>query len=210
MAETLDARSETHVRDAIAALESTAAPLERDDWPALRDRNLSRVVDERLGLVGRRLVTDEHGRVISGYRDDVADTLLDAGGQTLAEDDLAVLTLVLIHTVAIPHAAGEIDGRGWDRAVPVRSQDLRDLRHDTALSEARINESLRRLRDAGILAHGMNRTPQPGPQMLRLTERRSRAVWERLVRLADPEGLAALWDLDATPDTDDEEQHDGG
>jgi len=50
---------------------------------------------------------------VSGYDDEVADTLAGLDVGVLSPTDRTVLALVLLRTVAIPRARGELSGNAW-------------------------------------------------------------------------------------------------
>lgn len=183
----LDARSQVDVLDAVAAVETANAPVAVDEFRGLRDPQLRQVVDAELRQVGRCLVACDGGW-LSGYEDDTAAAVFEDGGQTLTREDRAVLAAVLLLTVAVPRAAGEIDSRDWTAAAPISSDKLKAA---VRLPERTIARSLRRLREMGVLPHGRRSSIQPGPQFLRLTEKASRRLWAELVAVADPDGLLA-------------------
>lgn len=183
----LDARSQTDVRDAVAAVEAADVPVAAHQFRGLRDPHLRRVVAGELEQVGRTLISSDDG-FIAGYDDTAASAAVAAGLQTLSRNDRAVLAAVLLLTVAVPRASGEIESRDWTDAVPVASDKLRST---MKLSDTAIRASLRRLREMGVLCRGRRAAIAPGPQFTRLTEQQSRRLWAELVAVADPDGLLA-------------------
>jgi hypothetical protein len=140
-----------------------------------------------LAEAGRVLVETPTG-FVSGYDDTVAARLAADRVGVLESSDAAVLTLVLLHAVAIPRARGEIPaGAEWSVAVPVDRERLKDSK----LPGVVIDASLRRLQDRGILRPGGRPLIVPGPQFARLTAGASRALFEELVLLAEPTGTLA-------------------
>jgi hypothetical protein len=136
---------------------------------------------------GRVLIETAAG-FLSGYDDDIADRLAAEGIGVLPEDDRAVLALVLLHTVAIPRARGDLPATDDWTGAPVPRERLHDSRQ---LSGVRIDAALRRLQDAGILRPGGRPSIVPGPQFARLTPAASRRLFEELVLLAEPGGALA-------------------
>jgi hypothetical protein len=98
-----------------------------------------------------------------------------------------VLTLVLLHCVAIPRAQGKITGESWTAGEPVSLTELKK----SQIADYRVEDSVRRLRDAGILRYGPKRSILPGPQLLRLTPAASTRIWEDLVLVAAPHSVLA-------------------
>jgi hypothetical protein len=137
---------------------------------------------------GRCLLAREEGTWTSGYDDEVADELVDAGIGGLEAVDRAVLALVLLHSVAIPRSQGRITDPDWTVAEGV---DRATLHQSRALPNGEIDRSLRRLQARGILRRGHRAEIRPGPQFLRLSEARSKALWEDLVLLCKPDGAQA-------------------
>jgi hypothetical protein len=171
--ERLDDRSRGEIMAAVAAVELAEAPVPQKAYLALSDGALRGMVGEVLAAGGRRLTERGDCAWLSAYDDEVADELL---------------ALVLLHTVAIPRASGEIDSPDWTVAKPV---SRRALHLSRGLHNKTIDESLRRLQARGILRRGHRADIVPGPQFLRLSETRSRQLWEDLVLLCKPAGAQA-------------------
>lgn len=178
------------VTAAITAVETSDEPVAAEHYQALYDPALKSVVSEELDRTGRVLL-DVDGGYTTGYADDVADELTDHGIGQLCQQDRAVLTLVLLHSVAVPRARGKTDGDAWTDAIEFDSDKLTAEWSNPHLTGKAVNESLRRLRDAGILKRGHRATPVPGPQFLRLTPNRTSLLWENLVLLAAPDSMLA-------------------
>jgi hypothetical protein len=178
----------SEVMAAVSAVETSEEPVRAADFQALRDGAMRQLVGGVLAEYGRRLLEVDEGQWTSGYDDAVADEVLAAGIGTLEPNDRAVLALVLLHCVAIPRAAGRITSPDWTLAEGV---DRKVLKFNRSLSGQDIDRSLRRLQARGILRRGHRAEIRPGPQFLRLTEARSRALWEDLVLLCRPEGHQA-------------------
>ncbi len=177
----------TEVLAAVAAVDVAEKPVTGEHFRALRDPALRRAVEEALRIEGRVLVEHETGW-LSGYSDDIADRLQDEGLGVLGRTDRAVLTLVLLHSVAIPQARGRLDGDDWTNAVPT---SMDELKKNKKLTAKEIHASVRRLRTLGVLHHGNRGAIAPGPQFLRLSKQRSGRLSEELVLLCRPTGMLA-------------------
>lgn len=183
-----DERTRGELLAAVSALETSDEPVSEEAYLALADGALREIVQQVLSESGRCLLSRGEGLWTSGYDDTVADELVVAAIGQLPQTDRAVLTLVLLHTVAIPRAAGRITSRDWTDAESV---DRTVLHQCKAIPNGEIDRSLRRLQARGILRRGHGAELRPGPQFLRLTERRSRTLWEDLVLLCNPGGSEA-------------------
>lgn len=172
---------------ALAAVETAEKPVIEAAFRALQDPSLRGTLRECLKQAGRVLLKAEGGW-LSGYDDTIRGRLATEGVGVLSPSDRAVLTLVLIHSVAIPRAKGQISSGSWLHAEPVSRETL-----DTSkLTSRAIDAGLRRLHDAGILRNGPTRAQhQPSHQFLRLTEQTSQRVWENLMILAQPGSVMA-------------------
>lgn len=177
----------TEVLAAVSAVDVAEQPVAAEHFRALRDPALRRAVDEALASEGRELMEHEGGW-LSGYRDEIADRLQREGLGVLAGTDRAVLTLVLLHSVAIPRARGRLDSDDWTQAIPTT---MDELKKNTSLTARDIQASVRRLRTLGVLHHGNRGAIAPGPQFLRLTPQRTSRLAEELVLLCRPTGLLA-------------------
>ena len=193
----LSERHRDEILAAFAAVENSPEPVPEAVATALRDATLRRSVEEMLNLIGRTLVRAGAGRWTSGYRDDIASQLTtgrltgaqltgqltEGGGHALPVTDRAVLTLVLIHSVAIPRTEGT--------PTPVE-----ELQRRTQLPRGELRQSLGRLRAAGLVrvvparprpGNGAQGTAYlPGPQFHRLTEAARRRLQEELILAAGP------------------------
>jgi hypothetical protein len=176
------------VRAAVVALESAEEPVAAFGFAGLSDPALRGAVAAELEAAGRALIECEPGFWLSGYPDDIADRLVDEGLGMLDPTDRAVLALILLRSVAIPRARGRIHSDDWTEAV---ATDLETLNRNHHLSETEINESLRRLRLAGIIPARRKGRVEPGPQFLRLSAARSSRIWEELLLVAQPKGPLA-------------------
>ncbi len=176
------------VRQTAAALEAASEPILAVDLPALADPALHEPLRQCLRDAGRTLMQLDDHRWITGYDDTIADRLSAEGLGVLNRSDTAVLTLVLLHSVAIPRARGRITSSDWTVAEAVSVDTLARNRH---LTKTTINTSVRRLRTAGILRPGQRADIVPGPQFLRLSPHRLATIWEGLLLLCRPEGRTA-------------------
>lgn len=182
-----DAHQRGAVVQAVAALEIAEAPVGGQAFEALADPGLRALVAEMLGRAGRVLLRVDTGW-ISGYDDTIADRLASEGLGVLVPVDRAVLTVVLLRTVAAPRALGRVDNDRWDAGEPTTIDEL--ALHRT-LTKTQIRQSVRRLRLAGVLRPGHRAALVPGPQFLRLTQARSQRLWEDLVLACKPDGMLA-------------------
>jgi hypothetical protein len=183
----LDARARDAVLASFSAVEMADVPVEPSRFEGLRDPGLRTHVAGLLTACGRSLIAVNDGW-LSAYDDRVADALTDEGTGILGEKDRAVLALVLLYTVAIPRARGRITGTDWTQAEPTTVEQLQKHRF---LTRRDIQMSLRTLRSMGVLRPGLRGALAPGPQFLRLTEARSRRIWDELVVVAQPESTLA-------------------
>lgn len=176
------------VMAAVSAVETSEEPVRASDFQALRDGAMRQIVQCVLAENGRCLLDLDEGCWTSGYDDSVAEEVLATGIGTLEPNDRAVLALVLLHCVAMPRAAGRITSADWTEAEGV---GRKVLKFNRSMSGQDIDRSLRRLQARAILRRGHRAEIRPGPQFLRLTEARSRALWEDLVLLCRPDGHQA-------------------
>lgn len=105
----------------------------------------------------------------------------------LGESERAVLTLVLVHSVAIPRAEGLLPDDTWLSPHPTPVDELR--RH-TQLPIGELEAALRMLRHAGLLTQVKAGEEAggyaPGPQFHRLTPAARRRLQEELILAAGP------------------------
>jgi hypothetical protein len=184
----LSVRDQGAVLDAVRAVEWSDEPVPAAAFGGLADPALRAAVADCLAVGGRCLVEHQGGRWTSGYDDAVWERLVTEGIGSLQPVDAAVLTLVLLHTVAIPRSAGRTTGDRWCDAAPVTVDELAKNRH---LGERQIRASVRRLKDAGILRPGHRSDIVPGPQFERLTPRQSQRLWEDLIVAVKPDSPEA-------------------
>lgn len=188
-----DERRRAEVVAAYMAVEHAAEPVAEVRFAALREPALRRAVEEMLALNGRTLIRSEQTRWISGYRDEVAKALAEDPACVPGVRERAVLTLVLIHSVAIPRAAGLLADDSWLSPHPT---PLDELRRRTQLPVTELEASLRRLRLAGLVAQVKAGADDaggfvPGPQFHRLTDAARRRLQEELILAAGPDSPLA-------------------
>jgi hypothetical protein len=182
----LPAQRRTEVMAAVAAVETAERPVPGNASRALAEAPMRHVLEQVLAVSGRVLLRSGTG-YLSGYDDAVAARFVEEGIGVLPPEDRAVLTLVVLLTVAIPRAERTIPADApWSRAEPVPRERLKDSR----LADNVINGALRRLRDARIINSGP-RGVSPGPQFDRLTPAASARIFEELILLAEPGGSLA-------------------
>ncbi len=182
--ETID---EAAVQDAVRALEVADSPLRPREWPALDDRFLRELVNQRLKGLGRQLITATHGEggpvegYLSGWSDDVAREL--ARERTnLEADDLAVLALVYLHTEVLERVLGE--------DVPPVLQQLDEHTGATGrdvVRGQRLTDSLAHLRTHQLITQ----RNQPGPALRRLSPTQRQRLEDNLVLLLRPDSIWA-------------------
>ncbi|GAA1796371.1 MULTISPECIES: hypothetical protein [Actinomadura] len=188
-----DERRRAELVAAYMAVEHAAEPVPEVRFAALREPALRRTVEGMLALSGRTLVRSEQTRWTSGYRDEVAEELAADPACVLPVRERAVLTLVLIHSVAIPRAAGLLEDDTWVSPHPT---PLDELRRRTQLPVTELEASLRRLRLAGLVAQVKAGADDaggfvPGPQFHRLTDAARRRLQEELILAAGPDSPLA-------------------
>jgi hypothetical protein len=174
------------VLSVVCALETATGPLPATAYRALAEADLREVVIGLLAAAGRVLIP-VGTRYTSGYDDQISDRLAAEGVGVLLPGDRAVLTLVLLFSVAIPRAEGKVAPEAsWTGGRPVSRERLRG----TKVPNPVIKAAIQRLLDAGIIRE-VGPGLVPGPQFDRLTPAMSAALFEELVLLAEPEGLLA-------------------
>ncbi|WP_327643735.1 hypothetical protein [Micromonospora zamorensis] len=177
---------QAEVRAALTAVETAEAPVPASAFRALMDPMLRAVLERCLAEQGRILMRTGQS-FLSGYADTVSERLAVAGVGLLRQEEQAVLTLVILHGIAIPRAAGRLRSQSWTDAEPVP----RSLLVRSQIPDSKIGAALQRLRDAGILTWGPRRTVVPGPQFHRLSPAVTERLWENLILLAEPHGIMA-------------------
>ncbi|MEZ7127305.1 hypothetical protein ACBR40_18380 [Nonomuraea sp. AD125B] len=194
-----DERRRAELVAAYMVVEHAAEPVQEVRFAALRDPALRHTLSEMLARRGRVLV-QHRDRWISGYDDAcaaipaasgpddrAAETPPSVGGGRLGVAERAVLTLVLVHSVAIPRAEGLLPEDSWLSPHPTPADELR--RH-TQLPIGELEAALRTLRHAGLLAQVKAGEEAggyvPGPQFHRLTPAARRRLQEELILAAGP------------------------
>ena len=185
----LSATDETAVREAIGALEIVDGFVPPGAFPALEDPALRKAITAGLEGCGRTLIRVGEGWT-SGYRDDVADSLVEGGIGVLSPEDRAVLALVLLRTVAIPRARGNTAEKTWGNTDGVRGTSVDELKKNRNISNAQIIASVRNL-CAARLVDRRRKLLLPGPALLRLTPQRAAQLWENLLLVAAPDSIYA-------------------
>jgi DNA-binding transcriptional ArsR family regulator len=186
--EALDETRRAEVVAALMALEHGGEPVLDARFPALREPALRRRIAQVLQRLGRTLVRTPRGWT-SGYRDDVRATLAAEEDCRLPEIDRAVLTLVLIYSVAIPRAGNKLLDDTWLSPFPV---GIEELQHRTQLGVGEVESAMQRLRRAGLVSQVKSAGEQaggyvPGPQFHRLTPAARRELQEELIMAAGPD-----------------------
>jgi hypothetical protein len=182
----LSERHREEVLAGYAALEHSAEPVHEVLLLALRDATLRRSLEQVLHGVGRTLVRVGNSHWTSGYRDDVRVELTKTGWHPLERIDRAILTLVLLHSVAIPRSAGGLDADTWTSPHPTAPDEI--FRH-SHLPREETRTALGRLRAAGLVQIDRRRGTGyvPGPQFYRLTTLARRRLQEELILAAGPD-----------------------
>ena len=182
----LPQQRQADVLAALCALETDSRPLRATSHRALAEPALREVVKEMLATAGRVLVETGAGYT-SGYDDSIADRLAEEGIGVLPPDDRAVLTLVLLFSVAIPRAEGKLAPEApWSLGHPVPRERL----YGTKVPKGVVRAALQRLQDAGI-TRNIGDSVRLGPQFDRITPAMSTRIFEELLLLADPQGPLA-------------------
>jgi hypothetical protein len=187
-------------RDALvtawAALEYGSEPASEVDLSALRDAALRRLLEQMLRRTGRTLVRADAYRWTSGYRDDIAAELAVNGWGVLPPFERAVLTLVLIYSVAIPRAEGRLTGDTWQSSHPATPTHFRRL--SQVYGRQRLTDAFQWLRAAGLVRPVRGADPGmlgasyvPGPALLRLTPTARQRLQENLILAAGPDTALA-------------------
>ncbi|MQL62859.1 hypothetical protein F6Q10_09595 [Streptomyces vinaceus] len=188
--EALSEQRRAEVRAAVCAVETARLPVPAARFRALAEVLLRRVVEEVLAASGRTLL-GVGGGFLSGYDDMVRARLADEGVGVLPREDRAVLTLVLLFSVAAPRADGSVLPQAlWTQGVPVSRERLKQ----SAVPDRVVDAALSRLAAADLV-----RTTGSGivlgSQLLRLTPAAQADLFEQLVLLAEPQGVMAesIW-----------------
>lgn len=183
----LSAARQAHVHAALIALDAVERPLPQGSLPALADASLRHIVEECLAAMGRVLISSEDG-YISGYDDSIAERLAQEGIGILPAADRAVLTFVILLSVAVPRASGELPtDASWTVGRPVPDERFKG----SALDGINVDSALRRLGDAGLVRRVPGRGVVPGRQFHRLTKNATARLFEELIILSEPHGSLA-------------------
>ncbi|MFI7463277.1 hypothetical protein [Nonomuraea sp. NPDC049646] len=205
-----DERRRAELVAAFMVVEHAAEPVAEGRFAALRDPALRHTLGEMLARRGRSLIQLRE-RWTSGYDDTHTAALAQppaaspgeeaagvemagvevaarpAAGAGLGVSERAVLTLVLVHSVAIPRAEGLLPEDSWLSPHPTPVEELR--RH-TQVPIGELESALRTLRHAGLLAQVKAGEEAggyvPGPQFHRLTPAARRRLQEELILAAGP------------------------
>ncbi|MEO3860668.1 hypothetical protein [Acrocarpospora sp. B8E8] len=183
-----DERRRAELVAAFMVVEQVAEPVHEARFAALRDPALRRTLADMLSRRGRTLI-QRRDTWISGYQDGIA-----SGDGQLSEGERAVLTLVLIHSVAIPRSEGLLSEDTWLSPYPV---PVEELRKRTLLPIGELDAALRTLRHAGLLtqiksADEISGGYVPGPQFHRLTQAARARLQEELILAAGPHTPLAI------------------
>jgi hypothetical protein len=176
------------VEAAYAMLEHSSEPVHRQYLPALEDASCRDCLEQLLRRTGRTLVAVDGGlHWTSGFDDVVVSELNAAGWQPLAEIDRAVLTLVLVHSVAIPRSEEQLDADAWSSPHPTPAVEIL-RRSKLAPTEAKL--ALTRLAAVGLIRTVRGGDTDggyvPGPQLLRLTPAARERLQDQLILAAAP------------------------
>lgn len=183
----LSERRQDQVNAAVAALDNARTPIPPNLFPALAEPALRRVVEDVLAASGRVLITCTNG-LISGYDDAIGARLAEEGLGVLPEIDRAVLAVILIFSVAIPRAEGELPPEAsWTNGRPVPDEVFDGV----AIQPVQVTPAIRRLTDADLIRVVPGKGRVLGAQFHRLTPRATSFLFEQLVLLADPYGSLA-------------------
>lgn len=184
----LNDRQREQVEAAYALLEHSSEPVHRQYLPALADATSRACLEQLLRRTGRTLVAVDGVRWTSGFDDEVAADLTAAGWQPLPEIDRAVLTLVLVHSVAIPRSEDQLHADMWTSPYPTPAAEIL-RRSKLPATEARL--ALGRLAATGLvrLVRGGETDGGyvPGPQLLRLTPAARERLQDQLILAAAPD-----------------------
>ncbi|MEY9857985.1 hypothetical protein ABH935_003598 [Catenulispora sp. GAS73] len=179
----------TSVSAIVAVLECAETVVDRKDLPQLADPAMRTAVSEALEGCGRTLVSVPDKGWTTGYAEGIADVLAQSGHGVLNPAERAVLTLILLRTVAIPRARGLQRGDSW--AVSRTSTSLDELVKTRGLSRAAITDAIRELRRKGYVDSKPSGGYIPGPAFSRIDASLRAKLWEDLIVLARPNGFMA-------------------
>jgi hypothetical protein len=180
----LSDKQREQVEAAYALIEHSSEPVHRQYLPVLDDATARSCLEQLLRRTGRTLVAVDGGiRWTSGYDDAVAAELSATGWQPLTEVDRAVLTLVLVHSVAIPRSEEQLHTDAWTSPFPTSAEEIL-RRSKLPATEARL--ALSRLTVMGLIKLVRDGGYVPGPQLLRLTPAARERLQDQLILVAAP------------------------
>jgi hypothetical protein len=175
------------VRAAVCAVETARLPVPAGRFRALAETALRMVVEEVLAASGRALLA-VGGGYLSGYEDTVRQRLAVEGIGVLPREDRAVLTLVMLLSVAVPRSEGRVLPQTlWTQGIPVSREHLKQ----SSVADGVVDAALSRLMGADLVRRSAGSGVVLGPQFLRLTPPVQTALFEQLVLLAEPTGALA-------------------
>lgn len=186
----LDDRQRERVEAAYGLLENAAGPVHRAHLPVLEDATARASLERLLHRTGRTLVEVEPGLTYtSGFDDSIVADLAAQGWQPLSPVERAALTVVLVHSVAIPRSEERLHADSWTSPHPTPA---RRILRDTNLPTGAASAALRRLTAAGLLALVVRGGDAqggyvPGPQLLRLTPAARQRLQEQMILAAAPD-----------------------
>lgn len=184
--EALSHNRRADVRAAVCAVESAMLPVRPTHFRALAETPLRVVVEQVLAASGRTLLA-VGGGYLSGYTDEIRQRLAHEGTGVLPREDRAVLTLIMLFSVAIPRASGTtLPDQLWTQGASVTRDQLKGCR----VSDAVLTSALQRLTDADLVRRTKTGYAL-GNQFLRLTPAVGTELFERLILLADPDSPLA-------------------
>ncbi|MFY1577433.1 hypothetical protein ACN26Z_21295 [Verrucosispora sp. WMMD703] len=184
----LNDRQREQVEAAFALLEHSSEPVHRQFLPALEDATSRACLQRLLQRTGRTLVEVVPGlRYTSGFDDTIAADLT-AGWQPMGEMDRAVLTVILVNSVAIPRSEEQLHADTWSSPYPTA---VTEILRNTKLPPTEARAALTRLTASGLvkLTRGGESDGGyvPGPQLLRLTPAARERLQEQLILAAAPD-----------------------
>ncbi|MGH3712041.1 MAG: hypothetical protein ACRDT4_01030 [Micromonosporaceae bacterium] len=185
----LSERNRDELIAAWAAVEYARVPVDEAGFAALRDPAARQVLDNVLRRTGRTLVRVDGRHWTSGFRDDTRAALVLRSWGVLSTYERAVLTVILVHSVAIPRAEGQLVEDSW---VSARPTSVAELKEHTQLARGRLSDALQRLRAADLIRQvkgpkgSTGAAYAPGPQFHRLTADARRVLQEELILAAGP------------------------
>ena len=184
----LSDRQRELVEAAYAAVEHSSEPVHRQYLLALEDATSRDTLEQLLRRTGRTLVSVDGVHWTSGFDDGVVADLTAAGWQPLAEIDRAVLTLVLVYSVAVPRSEEQLGADVWVSTQPTSADEI--LRY-SRLPSTEAKAALARLVAAGLLRTVRRGDSDggyvPGPQLLRLTPAARERLQDQLILAAAPD-----------------------